>query len=565
MKNFYYLFSTLVSIAFLFYSCQPELSIKNYEQLVDEFESWYVPLYQDIKHAEYRAAVTGNELDYQLAADLNVKLNNKLSNSKTFKRLEAYRQSNIIENPQQKRELELIYNEFLMHQIDPQKMEEMVRLNLKVNQLFSTFHPKIDNLPVSHNSIDEVLSTSLNSAELEQAWMAGKQVGEVVAKDFIRLVKLRNEAARSLGFENYFDLRIRLSGHKPELLASIYDEFDLITKDLYHDLKEKIDEQLSIIYSVPEDNLMPWHYQNLFFQDAPNIYRINFDEYYEGKDIVKLAENFFLGMGIDLSDIYAKSHVVNNHQPTRLATALTMNMDRSGDVRILASISESESGMNTLLYESGIAAYEKYIDQQLAFMLREPSQIMVADAIATFFGRFSANPDWIKEVTGVEFENEPLIRDHLQKHQMMSKLIFARWAQVMYHFEKDLYENPERDLNQHWWNLVEKYQHIEPPAGRNSPDWISKAHFITQPCMYHNYMLGELFACQLYHHINTQIIHDESNCVLSCVNEPAVGDYLVNQIFRYGKIYHWDELVNKSTGESLNVDYYRRQFVNAGF
>ena len=37
-------------------------------------------------------------------------------------------------------------------------------------------------------------------------------------------------------------------------------------------------------------------------------------------------------------------------------------------------------------------------------------------------------------------------------------------AQVMLRFEKDLYANPEKDLDALWWRLVERYQGIKRPA-----------------------------------------------------------------------------------------------------
>ena len=46
----------------------------------------------------------------------------------------------------------------------------------------------------------------------------------------------------------------------------------------------------------------------------------------------------------------------------------------------------------------------------------------------------------------------------LQRNRL---LIFSRWCQVMFRFEKGLYGNPDQDLNRLWWDLVEKYQEIE--------------------------------------------------------------------------------------------------------
>ena len=64
---------------------------------------------------------------------------------------------------------------------------------------------------------------------------------------------------------------------------------------------------------------------------------------------------------------------------------------------------------------------------------------------------------------------------------------------MVFRFEKALYANPGQDLNKVWWDLVEKYQEIKRPEGRNQPDYASKIHIVTVPVYYQNYMLGELF------------------------------------------------------------------------
>lgn len=58
-------------------------------------------------------------------------------------------------------------------------------------------------------------------------------------------------------------------------------------------------------------------------------------------------------------------------------------------------------------------------------------------------------------------------------------LVFSRWCQVMLRFERAMYENPEQDLNDKWWSLVEEYQLIRRPPGRNAPDYASKIHIVS--------------------------------------------------------------------------------------
>ncbi|MFO0927945.1 MAG: hypothetical protein U0736_13035 [Gemmataceae bacterium] len=61
-----------------------------------------------------------------------------------------------------------------------------------------------------------------------------------------------------------------------------------------------------------------------------------------------------------------------------------------------------------------------------------------------------------------------------------------------------MYEDPDQDLNKVWWDLVEKYQQVRRPAGRNAPDYAGKVHIVVAPVYYHNYMMGELFASQVH-------------------------------------------------------------------
>jgi len=76
-------------------------------------------------------------------------------------------------------------------------------------------------------------------------------------------------------------------------------------------------------------------------------------------------------------------------------------------------------------------------------------------------------------------------------------LIFSRWAQVMMRFERAMYRDPDQDLNKLWWDLVEEYQFVKRPPGRNAPDWAAKIHIAQYPCYYHNYMFGGLAASQI--------------------------------------------------------------------
>jgi peptidyl-dipeptidase A len=142
----------------------------------------------------------------------------------------------------------------------------------------------------------------------------------------------------------------------------------------------------------------------------------------------------------------------------------------------------------------------------------------------------------------------------------MEQLVFSRWSQVMYRFEKGLYSNPDQDLNKLWWDLVEKYQMVKRPEGRNAPDWASKIHIATSPCYYHNYLLGEMLASQLYYYITEKILKSTDFKNQSFYGKPEVGKYLIDKIFKPGNKYYWNDMIEKATGEKLTAKYYAKQF-----
>ena len=350
-----------------------------------------------------------------------------------------------------------------------------------------------------------------------------------------------------------------INGQNPEELDNIFDELDILTRGPYMQLKEEIDKYLALKFNIVEDELMPWHYQNRFFQKAPLIYDVNYDQFYKGLNMVDIVKKYFLGIGLDIADVIDNSDLYAKSGKSQLA--FTTDINRKGKVRILANIEKSQSSMNTLLYESGFATYLKNIDNSLPFALHEPPQFAANDAIATLFSGFSTNAGWLKKVVGINESETNKIKDASLKQLRLEKFVFARWAQVMYRFEKELYNDPEQDLNLLWWKLVENYQGINKPKGRNEPDWATKTHIITMPCTYHNYMLGELIASQIHTYINQTILDNDEGCDTKCVDNPEVGKYMISKLFKVGASYNLNDWLQNATGEKLSPDFFTNQYI----
>jgi peptidyl-dipeptidase A len=524
------------------------------KKFLADYDAKIVPLYRESSLASWNANITGTNDDWAKSEKASFELAKLYTDSLAFKELKELRGSGYVKDTLLSRQLEILYNSYLGGQVDPSMIQEQIRMETEINKKYSNYRAKVNGKELTDNQIEEILRTSKVSRELQEAWEGHKMIGPVVADDLIKLVKQRNMIARKIGFSNYHEMSLKLSGQDPADVTAIFDELDSLTRDNFAGLKGDIDNYYASRYKIKTSDLRPWHYQNRYFQEAPQIYSVSFDKYYEKQDPVKLAARFYDGIGLNVDSVLAKSDLYE--KPGKNQHAFTTDIDRAGDVRTLDNVKADSYWMTTLLHELGHGVYSYYCDRSLPFTLRDAAHTFTTEAVAKFFERLAISPQWMLNIGLIDSTESSKISDDSRKALRLQMLVFSRWAQVMYRFEKSMYENPDQDLNQLWWNLVEKYQLLKKPEGRNLPDWATKIHIALYPCYYHNYLLGDLLASQWYYYINEHITKNQS-----LVGEKAVGDYFRENVFMPGAKYYWNVMIQRSTGEKLTAKYYAKQFV----
>jgi peptidyl-dipeptidase A len=197
------------------------------------------------------------------------------------------------------------------------------------------------------------------------------------------------------------------------------------------------------------------------------------------------------------------------------------------------------------------------MDASLPWLLRTPSHILTTEAIAIFMGGLSSGEAWLKEYVGVEPSEAAAVAAEARREDRAQKLIFTRWVLVMTAFERGMYENPDRDLNSFWWDSVTKFQQVRKPEGRNGPDWATKLHVALAPAYYHNYLLGDMYACQLRHHILTNVL--DGGDMHDLVTSKRLGEFLRDGLFAMGASHEWKETIERTTGEPLNPAYFVKE------
>ena len=533
------------------------------ENLFKDFVKIHVskvkPLLRDRNLTYWNATASGEESEYDRYAKLDLEIRKIYSNRDEFAQLKAWKESGQVKDPLLARQLTLLYNSYLGNQIDSTLMREMVEISTAVEEKFNTFRGTIDDEEVSTKRIYDILRTETSWIKRKKAWDASKQVGSVVEPDLIRLVKLRNTAARQLGFDNYYSMALTLTEQNENDLVDLFQKLAETTEEPFKKLKAEVDSILAPRYGLTPEMMRPWGYNDPFFQEVPKVAEVSLDQFYKNEDIKELPVQFYNSIGLDVGDILQKSDLYERKD--KYPHAYCTDIDREGDIRVMANLANNEYEMETMLHELGHAVYDKYIDPSLPFFLREPAQSFTTEAVAMMFGRLAHNANWLHAMGLISAEERDNIQPTIEKSQRIGQLVFARWCQAMFNFERALYKNPDADLNSLWWDLKETYQFVTRPENRDEPDWAAKIHFTSSPVYYHNYMLGELTASQFHMYIAENILKSNDPVVTTYANHSEVGTYMRERIFKPGSRYDWNGLLQFATGEPLNSAHFGEQFI----
>lgn len=492
--------------------------------------------------AAWGAQTTGEKhwVDELTAAE--IKLNHFFSDRDRFNRMKELLKGDHHISELERRQLTLLVNEMESKQLPKDMLEEKAKASAELNHLYNTYSPERDGKTYMPNDIRSILSESKDEKERENAWKASKQVGKVVSSKLLELVRLRNESARVLGYNDYYEMAFKGQELDCNEIFSMFHQFLIDTDSAFQEWKRELDEELAAKFGTTISELKPWHYEDPFFQKAPSTDQLDLTHLFKSQDVTDLTIKTFELLGMDIQDILEKSDL--EPRKGKNPTAFCMNVNREGDVRVLCNIAPSHYWMGTMLHEFAHATYDKLVDTQLPYVLRTPSHILTTEAMAMMFGRMVENPEWLEKVLNLDKAAIAHMKPALQKYQLFTSLIAARFIITFVFFERELYKNPEQDLNQLWWKLVEEIQHIKAPEDRvKEPDWAAKIHFTLAPVYYQNYLLGEFMAYQIHDFIK-EYISDE-------FFHERVGHYLTQKVYRPGAFYSWNDLLIKLTGESL--------------
>lgn len=518
-----------------------------FEQFLADFVPKVASKSRQLNKALWILETTGSSDAADLKAELDTELRMLFNEERVYKNLLNWEKEK--RDPILQRQLNVLIRTFKQNQIPEKLLKEIAIKEALLSQTYASFRPEVEGRKLSENEIRSILKQESDPARRKGAWEASKEIGEALAPQILALVRLRNEAARSLGYSDYFQMQLDLQEVDGKWLLKTLDDLAEKSDGAYGELVEEIERVQAKQFGVSAGELGPWAWSEPFCQEDP-LDAKELDLLVEGVDIAGTSANFYKAMGIDVEPILSRSDMYE--RPGKSQHAFCMHLDREGDVRTLNNVAPSIKWLETVLHELGHGIYELGFDRELPWLLKEPPHMIPTEAMALIAGRQAYLYEPLGRLVGEGAEKKSL-RKMADKSLARRQLIFSRWVLVMTAFESELYKNPSQDLQKLWWSLVEKYQKIRAPKNRaGKADWAAKYHVGLAPVYYFSYLLGEMFASSM-----AEALGPDGLC------SPKAGRFLQEKLFKPGNRMSWSDLVTHVTGSPLSSDAWLKEFALA--
>ena len=504
---------------------------------------------KQVNQAFWLLETTGSADAADLKGTLDSELKLVFNNPEIYQELLELEKTGRVKDPLLQRQLNVLLRTFKQNQISESLLEEISQREAALAMAYGKFRPLLKGKQASENDLREILKNEQNVPVRKEAWEASKQIGRELAPQILALVRLRNQAAHSLGYSDYFQMQLDLQEIDGPWLLKTFDDLSQRSNAAYLEVLEEIEQAQIAQFHVEVKELGPWAWGEPFCQEDP-LDSHELDQLVEGVDFSQSAAAFYTRMGIDVDPILQHSDMYE--RPGKNQHAFCINMDREEDIRTLNNVNSTIKWLETVLHELGHAIYEMGFEPHLPWLLKEPPHMITTEAMALIAGRKAYTADSLRRLVGEKPKALLQLADRSLKRR---QLIFSRWVLVMTAFESELYRNPDQDLNTLWWHLVEKYQKIRAPKDRSGKwDWAAKYHIGLAPAYYYSYLLGEMFASAI-----------EETLVKECqasLESPQAGKLLNKKLFGPGNRMPWNDLVHHVTGDFLTPDAWIREFAS---
>lgn len=409
----------------------------------------------------------------------------------------------------------------------------------------------------SRNKMRTMMRTHTEESIRKACFEALEKLPLDTIDEYIEIIKLRNEFARAVGYEDFYDYKIHLDeGISKDELFAIFDRIYEKTKYGFDNVRKLEEERPGL--------RKPW---NFGYMLTGNFVKEE-DPYFQFEDVLLYWGKSFSALGIDYKggtlqlDLLDRKGKWDNgfcHYPT------LVRYDDKGkflpgsanftSTAIPSQVGSGVDGIHTVFHEAGHAADRLNSAQEEVCLNTEypPAVVSWAETQSMFMDTISSSIEWrmryAKNAQGESypfdlFERKVRALNPLLPLDMMHVHFVMEFERIIYeakNLTKDFVLETARQVFRKFFDRSEDSILI-----LNTPhiySWESSAY-------YHGYGLADLGVSQWREYFFKKYGY--------IVDNPKVGKEM-EKVWKHGSLYTSGELIKLATGKKLSPDAYVKE------
>lgn len=455
----------------------------------------------------------------------------------------------------------MIWKEFFGLYYEPKELaplkERITKLQSKIEQTLATYNegyadPKTGQfVPASKMKIRTMMRTSPDEEIRKACHMATEKMAVIALDDYVKVVGLRNEYARALGFEDFYDYRLKVSEDMTK--DQVFDLFDKI----YESTKETFVKIRELEKTIPGLR-KPWN----FSYKMSGQFTAEEDPYYSFDDALIRWGNSFAALGMDFRggtlqlDLLDRTGKYNNgfcHYPELVNFIDGKRNPGSANFTcnvVYGQIGSGAEGMRTLFHEGGHAADRLSSEQTETCLNTEwpPASVAWAETHSQFIETMLGSIEWrsryAKDKDGRSYPFD-LFERKIRKLRILAPHNI-HGIMLVSNFERAVYETKDLTADK-VIRIAKEMERKYSDMSEDSLDVLITPHIYSwdSSAYYHAYGLARLGLSQW-----RKYFYDKYGYI---VDNPQVGKEM-NDIWALGSLKKFGEFIKLATGKEISPE-----------
>ncbi len=460
---------------------------------------------------------------------------NIFSDTATRKIIDNWRaQSSSLADPLLARRLELWHRCFIGGAIyaDP----DVAKLENVLQQRITNFKFTYDGSPTTRAKVNIALREEQSQAVRRKLWAVPGKLSAAAAGDLIKLVKLRNKKAKSLGFSNYYSLALSLQGIDEEWLLTTLNALEEKTRPQFEQFITTFKKKIRV------KRLGAWDFEYALREGASLP-----DKYFPSDSVFKIIHRFQKGIGFAVDSLPIKE-VVKDIPYNGLSLAIHI----PSDSRFLLNPTKGKGFYGVAFHEYGHALKAVHTDVEYPILkgyewIPGAQCAAYEEGIADMHAEFTDDSLWLTRFTKARSKE---IEHYVQERGLPSLYRLRRLLKDFF-IEYEMYRDPGQDMAAVERAMYKKYLLVDP--GKNEPhQYAASMWYTSYPCYYQNYVLSTMIATQLQEALSSKFGSEK-------LKNPKVAAWIIQYLYSGGETEEWTSRIRTATGKSLEPGPYLRK------